>query len=173
MPLPHPPVGTATLPHHPPAALLEQLHELRRVAEYREGEREAAKASWLAALDALFAQLQAWLEPACRLGLARAEVVPFHVADDEVGAYDAPALSVTMPGPRHVWVRPVGTLVVGGRGVVEMGCGHNRGLLVLNRSGVWKLRAESAATDIRNRASSLLVVLDENEFARALMQLIL
>ena len=102
------------------------------------------------------------------LGLARVETVSFHVAEDEVGAYDAPGPKVTMPGPRCVWVRPLGTLVVGARGVVEMACGHGRGLLLLNRRGVWKLRA-----DPRKASSSLLVVLDENEFARALMQLIL
>jgi hypothetical protein len=168
MPLPHSPVGTATPPSRPPAALLEQLQTLRRGAERREGEWAATKASWLAELDALCARLRAWLEPASRLALARVETVTVHIANDEVGAYDAPGLNVTMPGPRHVWVHPVGTLIVGGRGVVEMGCGQNRGLLVLNRSGVWKLRAE-----LRKGASSFLVPLDENEFARALMQLIL
>jgi hypothetical protein len=153
---------------HPAAALLEHLEELRRRAALREGEYAAARGSWLAALDALLQRLHAWLEPASSRGLARVERATVHIADDEVGAYDAPALKVTMPGPRVVWVRPVGTLVVGARGYVEMVCGANRGLLVLNRDGIWKLRAEP-----QTRGSSRLAPLDENEFARTLTQLIL
>jgi hypothetical protein len=168
MPYPHAPVGTATPPSHPPAALLEQLQELRRAAERTEEGWAATKASWLAALDALLARLTGWLEPASGMGLARVETLSVHIACDEVGPYDAPALKVTMPGPRVVWVRPVGTLVVGARGFVEIVCGHSRGLLVLNRSGIWKLRPAPGT-----HASSLLVPLDEHEFARALMQLIL
>jgi hypothetical protein len=162
------PLGTTTLPMHPQAALLEHLQELRRVAELRDGACAVAKAGWLAAVDALFARLQAWLEPASSRGLARVERVSVHIADDEVGAYDAPALKVTMPGPRLVWVRPVGTLVVGARGYVEMVCGANRGLLVLNRDGIWKLRAQPWT-----RCSTRLAPLDEDEFARTLTQLIL
>jgi hypothetical protein len=173
MPFPSTLVGIAgplatTAPMHPPAALLEHLQELRRLAEHREGVYALARSSWLEALDALVGRLQAWLEPASFRGLAHVERTSVQITDDEVGAYEAPALQVTMPGPRLVWVRPVGTLVVGGRGCVEMVCGANRSLLVLNRDGIWKLRAEPW-----NRGSSRLAPLDENEFARTLTQLIL
>ena len=73
-------------------------------------------------------------------GLARLDLATVHVDDDDVGAYDAPALKITLPGPRIVWVRPVGTLRVGAQGIVDVVCGSSRALLVLNRAGVWKVR---------------------------------
>jgi hypothetical protein len=109
--------------------------------------------------------LRAWLERATAEGLARIDIASVHVPDDAVGAYDAPALKITLPGHRVVWVRPVGTLCVGARGIVDLVCGSNRALLVLNRAGIWKIRGVAA--------SSALAPLDENLFARALLELIL
>ena len=64
--------------------------------------------------------------------------------EDDVGAYDAPALKIAFPGARIVWVRPVGTLRVGAQGIVDVVCGSSRALLVLNRAGVWKIRGAGA-----------------------------
>jgi hypothetical protein len=103
--------------------------------------------------------------PAVQEGLARLDVATVHVDQDDVGAYDAPALKITLPGARVVWVRPVGTLRVGAQGIVDVVSGSSRALLVLNRAGVWKIRSAGP--------QSTLVLLDGHTFARALGELIL
>jgi hypothetical protein len=103
--------------------------------------------------------------PAVQEGLARLDMATVHVDQDDVGAYDAPALKIALPGARIVWVRPVGTLRVGAQGIVDVVCGSSRALLVLNRAGVWKIRSAGP--------SSTLVLLDGHTFARALGELIL
>lgn len=160
------------------AALLERLREMKRNAQRAEGESSSVRASWLEAVDVLLRVLRGWLQPATSQGLARINLASVHVADDEAGAYDAPALKITVPGPQVIWVRPVGTLCVGARGIVDIVCGSSRALLVLNRAGIWKIQsvARSASGSPRRpdgRPSSSLVPLDENEFARALTELIL
>jgi hypothetical protein len=149
----------------PPAALIQRLREMQRSAQERDVESSSVRASWLQAVDSLLGVLRGWMERARIEGLARIDIASVHVPDDAVGAHDAPALKITLPGQRVVWVRPVGTLCVGARGIVDLVCGSNRALLVLNRAGVWKIRGVAP--------SSALVPLDENLFARALMELIL
>ncbi len=159
----------------PPSALLERLRELQLDAQQAEEESSSVRESWLVAVEALLAVLRGWLEAAVRQGLARIDLASVHVADDDVGAYDAPALKIALPGQRVVWVRPVGTLCVGARGIVDIVSGSSRALLVLNRAGIWKIRSPASAAARRGDGgpSPSLVPLDENEFARALTQLIL
>jgi hypothetical protein len=152
-------------PPYAPAELLQRLREMKRSEQELEVESSSVRASWLEAVDSLLRTMRHWLDRAVREGLAKIDVASVHVPDDAVGAYDAPALKITLPGPRVVWVRPVGTLCVGARGIVDVVSDSSRMLLVLNRAGIWKIRVAGN--------SSALVPLDENEFARALTELIL
>jgi hypothetical protein len=164
MPQP-PPASPFTTLALPPTELLQRLREMRRSAQEHDVESSSVRANWLDAVDALLRVLRGWLERAVVEGLVRIDIASVHVPDDAVGAYDAPALKITLPSHLVVWVRPVGTLCVGARGIVDVVCGSNRALLVLNRAGVWKIRGVGP--------SSALAPLDENAFARALMELIL
>jgi hypothetical protein len=159
---------------HPQAALLQRLREMKHGAHEHDVESAAVRASWLEAVDDLLRDMRGWLERPLGEGLLRVDLASVHVADDAVGAYDAPALKITVPGPRVVWVRPVGTLCVGARGIVDIVSGSSRALLVLNRAGIWKIRGV-VSTDPRhgNDEPTPLVPLDESEFARALTELIL
>ncbi len=167
------PEGTATVNlapgEHPPvdasSSLLDRLRDLKRKDEEGEVESTAARTLWLEAVDMLMRAVRAWMLPAVQEGLARLDVATVHVAQDDVGAYDAPALKIALPGARIVWVRPVGTLRVGAKGIVDVVCGSNRALLVLNRAGVWKIRSAGP--------TSTLVLLDGHTFAKALGDLIL
>jgi hypothetical protein len=154
-----------TLPLNPSAALLKQLREMKRFAARVEVESSGARAQWLEALDSLLRSVRGWMQRAVDEGLARIDVASVHVPDDAVGPYDAPALRIALPGSRIVWMRPVGTLCIGARGIVDLACGSSRALLLLNRTGVWKIRGGPPAP--------VLSPLDENAFARALAELIL
>jgi hypothetical protein len=146
------------------ALLLDRLRELKRQDVENDAESTAARTRWLDAVDMLMRAIRAWLLPAEQEGLARVDMASVHVADDDVGAYDAPALKVTFPGFRIVWVRPVGTLRVGAQGMVDVVHGSSRALMVLNRAGVWKIRGAGP--------SASLVLLDGHTFAEALGELI-
>jgi hypothetical protein len=149
----------------PSAMLLEQLRDLKRKDDETDAESSAARTRWLEQVDTLLRAVRAWMLPAVQEGLARLDMATVHVDDDDVGAYDAPALKITLPGLRIVWVRPVGTLRVGAQGIVDVVCGSNRALLVLNRAGVWKIRTAGP--------TSTLVPLDGHVFSAALANLIL
>jgi hypothetical protein len=147
------------------AGLLERLRDLKRKDDENDVESTAVRTRWLESVEMLMRAVRAWMLPAMEEGLARIDVATVHVDQDDVGAYDAPALKVTLPGARIVWVRPVGTLRVGAQGIVDVVCGSSRALLVLNRAGVWKIRSAGP--------TSTLVLLDGHTFARALGELIL
>ncbi len=154
-----------TQPLDPASLLLQELREMKRRDEEADVESSNARGRWLEAVMALLGVVRTWLGPAVAEGLARIDAASVHVADDDVGAYDAPALQITFPGARLVWVRPVGTLRVGGQGLVDLVCGSNRALLVLNRAGVWKIRGAGPKAN--------LVLLDVHAFSKALAELLL
>jgi hypothetical protein len=147
------------------AALLQQLRDMKRKDDETDAESTAARTRWLEHVDVLLRAIRSWMLPAVHEGLARLDSATVHVDDDDVGAYDAPALKITFPGTRIVWVRPVGTLRVGAQGIVDVVCGSSRALLVLNRAGVWKIRSAGP--------TSTLVPLDGHSFSKALGELIL
>lgn len=153
-----------TLPMAASAALLAQLREIRRQNEEAEVESTQARTRWLHAVEELLGVVVVWLGPAEREGLAKVDHASVHVADDDVGAYDAPALKIAFPGARLVWVRPVGTLRVGGQGIVDVVSGSGRALLVLNRAGVWKIRGPGP--------TATLVPLDAEAFSKAIAELL-
>src|SRR5579883_1499992 len=113
-----PRVSDRTAPLSAAATLLQRLREMKRQDEESDVESTQARTRWLDAVENLLATIRSWLQQACSEGLARIDAASVHVADDDVGAYDAPALKLAFPGARIVWVRPVGTLRVGAQGIV-------------------------------------------------------
>jgi hypothetical protein len=152
-----------TMPLSAAQTLLEQLRDLRRRDEEMDVESTAARVRWLDAVEKLIATIRAWLQAAATEGLVKIDAAVVKV-DDDLGAYDAPALKLGFPGARVVWVRPVGTLRVGAQGIVDVVHGSSRALVVLNRNGVWKLRGPAP--------TATLVPLDEDTFCGALVELI-
>jgi hypothetical protein len=158
-------IGDRTEPMSPQAALLQHLRDLKRSRAEADGESAATRDAWVRAVDSLLAWIRAWLQRAVNEGLARVDLATVRIQDVDHGAYDAPALRLTLGGGRIVWIRPAGMMRVGARGIVDMVCGSSRALIVLNRSGLWKIRSPA------HHAS--LVVLDEGSFSRVLGELIL
>ncbi len=154
-----------TLPLDPAAALLQQLRELKERETAEDIASSAARTHWVKAVTDLLAVLRTWLVRVEQEGLARIDGFTVHITDDDVGAYDAPGLKIELPKERTVWVRPIGTLRVGAQGMLDVVCGSNRALLVLNRAGIWKIRGPGAVAP--------LVPLDAHVFAQVLGELVL
>lgn len=144
------------------APLLAVLRELKEREERAEVVATASRDEWIAQLEELFAWIRRLFEPAVTEGLARVDAATVRIEKDAIGDYEAPALKINVPGPRVVWVRPIGTFSVGARGMVDVVCGANRALLVLNRAGVWKVRG----------GREELERLDETALVRALEELV-
>jgi hypothetical protein len=165
-PPPPPPPLDRTQPGDPTAALLQQLRDMKeREAETPAIQSRSARRQWIRSVAALLDEIRSWLAPAVEEHLAALGSTSVHLADDDVGAYEAPALEIRLPGERTIWVRPVGTLRVGGQGIVDLVCGSNRALLVLNAASVWKIRGPGV--------TSSLVTLDVHTFTRAVSELLL
>jgi hypothetical protein len=144
------------------------LDVARGLKDGEERERLVSKMSrdeWLGEVSALLRTIREWLRPAVGEGLARVEPTQVRLSDAPFGDYDAPALKITLPGSRVVWVRPAGVLSVGAKGWVDVTCNASRAMLVLNRSGVWKIRSPDGG-------SSRLEPLDEPRFADVVAQLV-
>lgn len=106
-----------TQPLDAATGLLQQLRDMRRKDEEADVESSNAKGRWLDSVEILLGVVRGFLAQAVDEGLVRIDAASVHVADDDVGAYDAPALKLSFPSDRTAWVRPVGTLRVGGRGL--------------------------------------------------------
>jgi hypothetical protein len=147
--------------------LMAFLRDMKAREEDAERASAATRSEWLTELEQLFAWLRRLLEPAVREGLALVETASTVVEKDAIGDYVAPALKVTLPGPHVVWVRPIGTFSVGARGMVDVVCGANRALLVLNRAGSWKVRGGQSSTE-----GGKLEPLDDLRFTKVLEELV-
>lgn len=120
---------------------------------------------WLGELHALMRIVRDWLRPAVSEGLTTVEATTVRLSEPPLGDYEAPALKVTFPGARVVWVRPAGVLSVGAKGWVDVTCNASRAMIVLNRSGVWKIRPPDGR-------GARLEPLDEPRFADIIAQLV-
>jgi len=149
-------------------SLLELLRDMREREDRSKIRDAVARDDWVAELDRLMQELRRWLRPAVSEGLARVELVNVRVDDDHhFGPYEAPSLKIELPGRRIVSVRPAGALSVGAKGWVDLVCGRNRAMLVLNKRGMWKLRGCDAA-----RKDGKLEPLDEPHFTRVIAELV-
>ena len=72
---------------------------------------------WLHALTAFYQQVRGWLELATNQGLL--EIVQDSIYVDELGGYLAPRLCINV-GADEVFLEPVGTVIIGAQGRVDM-----------------------------------------------------
>lgn len=100
------------------ASLAEFLKEKRSLpSRIKRGKEELLK-EWQRALSKLFSNIESWVAPAISEGLElkKGEV---EIDEEELGKYIAPTLELEFEGIR-VKIEPVGRLVVGARGRVDV-----------------------------------------------------
>lgn len=116
---------------------LKELLQKRREAERSPtsdvdwpGRRDA----WLERLRGLFSDIKTWLEPLRAEGLVEFSDSEVTITEEWIGTYQAPQLEIWSVGDK-VCLAPVGTLIVGGLGRIDMRGPKNRKLmLVLSES---------------------------------------
>jgi hypothetical protein len=117
---------------------LKELLQRRREADRsptRDVDWPSRRDAWLERLRGLFADIKTWLEPLRKEGLVDFSDSEVVIAEEWIGTYQAPQLEIQSVGDR-VRLAPVGTLIVGGLGRIDMRGPKNRTLmLILSESG--------------------------------------
>jgi hypothetical protein len=74
---------------------------------------------WLAALRALYSEIDGWLSPLQEKGLVAIKRTPVRLSEEHIGVYAADAL-VLQFGLQGIVLEPKGTLIVGSRGRIDL-----------------------------------------------------
>jgi hypothetical protein len=136
------------------SALDRYLKHLQEEADRARPSEEAAEElqAWLSALEALFAQIEAWLKPVVDAGHITIEKGEAELVEQEFGVYRAPTRILhVIPERRVVNILPRGARIVGvmrpgggafmtgARGRVDLVCGPNRAVILRDSGGAWTL----------------------------------
>lgn len=101
-------------------SLEEKAKQLAEAKKRREPvDWNAERDWWLAALEALYRRIEAWLAPLHRQGLVACSRVSIELSEEDIGTYAADELVLEF-GPEAIVVEPQGTLIVGARGRVDV-----------------------------------------------------
>lgn len=164
-------------------ALLEKLRKdapsVRTVEELLEQQKE----EWVADLGELMAKLTDWLADGIKEGLVKVEQRSVELAEEDLGAYEAPALTIHLrtAHPRSVKIEPKGmrivgviatgeSRIVGARGRVDLTCGAARAILLRWKGAPHKDAAGTVWKLISRKGDQ--VELTEDAFSDALGELI-
>ena len=80
---------------------------------------EETLATWLRELDALYGTIEGYLKSYIDSGQIKVERRPIRLSEESLGTYDADALVVSI-GNEEVVARPVGTMLIGSYGRVDL-----------------------------------------------------
>jgi hypothetical protein len=124
---------------------------------------EARRDEWLEELEQLFEQIGAWVQPAADAKHAEWKArPPVVLKEDFIGQYAAPSFELDV-GRRRLVFRPVGTLLVGSRGRVDVVGGTRSAMLLLgDNPGAWSIAKRTPRMTI--------TALDEDSFAALLSE---
>ncbi|HVN85893.1 MAG TPA: hypothetical protein VMW17_13725 [Candidatus Binatia bacterium] len=118
--------------------LIDFLRQQKHDAEREQVDWEEIRESWIRDLHALISQFKEWLRDAVTERLLTVEEYRLTVSEDDLGTYQAPALTIRAPRSRSVQIVPRGRLIVGGTGRVDFESGPNRATLIRVDQGLWK-----------------------------------
>jgi len=91
----------------------------------------AIRDEWLRRLDELYGQIRAFLNDYVKAGEIQLQLSPITLSEENIGSYTAPELTLKI-GRKQVKFRPIGTLMIGTRGRVDViGPGITEARLVL------------------------------------------
>jgi hypothetical protein len=96
---------------------LEQ--KVRSTTETSPIDWEAKKRDWLKQLDGFYLLVGTWLADYKDSGKLKVEMSTVSLSEEHIGTYEAASMTISL-GTDKVTLVPVGTLIIGGRGRVDM-----------------------------------------------------
>ena len=103
-------------------------------------------AVWLRELDALYSAMEGYLKSYTESGQIKAERRTVQLTEDYLGTYDAESLVLCI-GDDEVVAKPIGTLLVGSRGRVDLSGPRKTLRIVLLEKGGPAIRIRISGTD--------------------------
>lgn len=90
-----------------------------KAAEEREIDWNTEKQEWLDYLDKLYADIEVYLKEYIEAGAISLKMSPIELNEENLGTYEAPRLFINI-GPQQISLTPVGTLLIGTKGRVDV-----------------------------------------------------
>lgn len=121
-----------------PESLKELLQRLAKKRGESEPDWTERKNAWLKSLDELYSRLEGWLTESKEAGVVTTDRDWVSITEEYLGTYNAPTFRISL-GARSVLFRPVGTLIVGAYGRVDVSAGSRRCLLIRSSANSWSV----------------------------------
>lgn len=80
---------------------------------------EAEKNQWLDYIKQFYSSIESWLKPYADQNKLSFSYTTSHFIEDNIGPYDANVMNINFAG-RQVAVKPIGTLLIGTKGRIDM-----------------------------------------------------
>jgi len=145
-------------------SLLDLLREQKAEEQRARVDWTAVRNEWLADLRALGERIEEWLREPVAQELLRITKRKITLREEALGSYEVPSWQIHAPS-RIISVLPVGRVIVGGVGRVDVECGLQRYLLIRTDRGKWEIWD---AADRTKKGRSL----DEGSFTALLKHLL-
>ena len=123
---------------------------------------EKRKEEWLGSLTKLFIQIKTWLAEPVSQDLIEITEESFELDEYKIGSYKAPRL-VLHAGHDSVSIEPVGTIIMGAKGRVDVKASGNSFKIILTDKNEWGILQPDRTIATR---------LDEHTFTEALQNLL-
>ncbi len=149
---------------NPSVKLTEFLRKKKKESEAAEisGEWKARKRQWTDAVNVLYARVEKWLKPSLDEKTVFMKKKDILLEEEHIGSYSAQSV-LLMIGTDTVELRPVGALIIGCRGRVDIMLRNRSVSFVLTEDDEWKI--VGPGPDVR------YYPLDEEAFGDVIMQL--
>jgi hypothetical protein len=146
--------------------LTEFLRKQRKEARTREVDWAVVRREWLEDLEKLGHEIRGWLEEPAAEKLIAVTPGTIELQEETLGQYVAPTWEIRAAS-RVISVVPVGRVIIGGQGRVDLRCGPRKRMLIRSGKGTWKLheRDERGLVDPGQE-------LDRDTFSKAIHDLL-
>lgn len=140
----------------------------QKVVEEREIDWIAEKEEWLGYLERLYSDVETYLKEYIQAGSISIRRALIELNEENIGTYKAPRLFIDI-GPQQISLTPVGTLLIGTKGRVDVEGSSGKARLLLVDRGSTSPRVISRVT-FRDRAASTIAsdILDDAEVGQTI-----
>ena len=131
-----------------------------RTARAKQFNREERLAAWLGELDALYRAMEGYLKSYADSGHIKVERRSVQLTEESLGTYDAEELAVSI-GTDEVIARPVGTILIGSSGRVDLSGPHGSLRIVLLEKGGPAMKSTVSGTSGPSETSTISLLRGE------------
>ncbi len=148
--------------------LAKVIKKLREIEE-QEGQVDYAAVSkeWEEDLDSLMQKIDMWLSDFVKNGLVEIFKETVSISEKGLGEYFAPVRKIRLPDSRVITVIPVGRIVLGAGGRVDLDSGPMKAVLLRFGPGDWRVQVKPGGS-----RKATYEILTEDSFSDIIEELI-